>query len=404
MDQYDYENYGMEYGETYSSTQGDGNKSLPETTPEEETHPPVALSAFDPLRLFEFDPGSYENPRRSPVSSVSSAMIETPPAVAFFSDHHRVSIHPLGVIEKPVGISKSFWNGLDADRMFQEVSTLPPSPQAGHTAPGEAAQVPAKRGSTAVSGSTGEDGEKDEDLDKYDPTEMPFLDHLEEFRWALLKSIFVIVIAMVASWFLSDEFYSTITRLAKDADLPLIITRVMEPIMLKVQMALVMGLVIALPFVFYFVWSFVSPGLYKREKTWIMPLVIGATFCFFVGASLAYFLVIPFMLKFLIRFIPPDVMPLITIGDFVSKMLKFTLFFGVIFELPMVAYVLAKIGVLKHTFMAQYRKYAIVIIFILGAIFTPPDPYSQIMMAIPLIVLYEISILVARFGGRKTLL
>lgn len=404
MDQYDYANYGMEYGETYPSTHGGGNESSPETTPEEETHPPVALSASDPNRMFEFDPGSYETPRRSPVSSVSRAMIEMSPAVAFFPDHHRVSIHPLGVIEKPVGVSKAFWNGLDADRLFHEVSTPPPSPQAEHAAPGEAAQVPAKREPTAVSCSMGEDREKDEDLDEYDSTEMPFLDHLEEFRWALLKSIFAIVIAMVASWFLSDKFYSTITRLAKDAGLPLIITKVMEPIMLKLQMALVMGLVIALPFIFYFVWSFVSPGLYKREKTWIMPLVIGATFCFFVGASLAYFLVIPFMLNFLTKFIPPDIEPLITIGDFISKMLKFTLFFGIIFELPMVAYVLAKIGILKYTFMVQYRKYAIVIIFIIGAVFTPPEPVSQIMMALPLIVLYEVSIVVARFGGRNTIL
>ena len=173
---------------------------------------------------------------------------------------------------------------------------------------------------------------------------------------------------------------------------------------MKLQMALVMGLVIALPFVFYSIWSFVSPGLYKNEKGWILPLVYASTICFFIGASLAYFVIIPFVLPFIKAFIPPGAEPLITVGDFVGKMLRFTLLFGIIFELPMVTYFLAKIGVLKHTWMSRYRKYAIVSIFILGAILTPPDPISQLMMATPLILLYEVSIIVARFAGRKTIL
>ncbi|MCD6308989.1 MAG: twin-arginine translocase subunit TatC, partial [Candidatus Latescibacteria bacterium] len=237
-----------------------------------------------------------------------------------------------------------------------------------------------------------------------DPTEMPFLDHLEEFRWALLKSIFAVLIAMIISWFLSDRFYGTITRLAENAELPLISTKLMEPIMLKLQMALVMGIVIAIPFVFYSLWSFVSPGLYKREKKWILPLVFGATLCFFIGASIAYFVIIPFILPFIVGFMPPNVNPMFTIGDFVSKILRFTLLFGIVFEMPLVAYVLAKIGILKHTWMSRYRKYAIVLIFVIGAILTPPDPVSQIMMALPLILLYEVSIVVARIGGRSTLI
>ena len=110
------------------------------------------------------------------------------------------------------------------------------------------------------------------------------------------------------------------------------------------------------------------------------------------------------MLNFINYFITPGVEPMITIGDFIWKMLKFTILFGIIFELPVVAYILAKIGILKHTWMSKYRKYAIVTIFILGAIFTPPDPVSQIMLATPLILLYEISIFVARFAGKKTLI
>ena len=99
-----------------------------------------------------------------------------------------------------------------------------------------------------------------------------------------------------------------------------------------------------------------------------------------------------------------DVNPLLTIGDFISKMLTFTVLFGVIFEMPLIAFILAKIGIIKHTWMSKYRRYAIVGIFVVAAIFTPPDALSQIMMAIPLLFLYEVSILVARIAGRKTLL
>ena len=115
---------------------------------------------------------------------------------------------------------------------------------------------------------------------EYDPKERPFLDHLEEFRWALLKSIAVVTVSMMVGWVFSNRFYSTITRLAKNAELDLISTKLMEGVILKLQMALAIGVLLSLPFVLYFLWSFVSPGLYRREKKWILPLVFGATGCF----------------------------------------------------------------------------------------------------------------------------
>ena len=233
---------------------------------------------------------------------------------------------------------------------------------------------------------------------------MPFLDHLEEFRWAILKSLITLGISMILGWFLSDIFFTTIKALAESAELSLITTQLMESIMVKLQMALIIGIVVSLPFVFYFLWSFVAPGLYNNEKRWILPLVWGATGCFFTGAALAFLVIIPLLLKFMKAFIPAGIPGMFTIGNFVTTLLKFTLLFGVVFELPMVSFFLAKLGILKHTWMVAYRKYAIVIIFILGAVFTPPDPISQVIMAVPLIILYEISIWVARFAGRKTLI
>lgn len=406
MDDYDYENYGMEY-DAYNPSETDSsvsNESTTESDVEEEITTLDTIDTFDSQRISELDLGRYDFPHQSKYPARSYIASDNLPAVAVLTDHRRVSIHPLGVVEKPAGVSESFWAGLDADGLYPETRDITVKADRGTVTAEGKKGVPAKRGKVTASGGSGGDITTDETEEEHDPSEMPFLDHLEEFRWSLLKSIFIIVIGMISSWFLTDIFYTTITRLAKSAELPLITTKLMETLMIKLQMALVMGLVIALPFVFYFMWSFVSPGLYYKEKKWILPLVFGTTICFFIGASIAYFIIIPVMLSFLKNFIPAEVEALITIGDFIGKLLKFTIFFGLIFELPMIAYVLAKIGILKYQWMSLYRKYAIVCIFVIGALLTPPEPISQIMMAVPLLLLYEVSILVARFAGRNTVL
>jgi len=406
MDDYNYENYGMEY-DAYNPSEANSSVSNESTTKsdfEEEIPTPDTIDTFDSQRISELDLGRYDFPHQSKYPARSYIASDNLPAVAMLTDQRRVSIHPLGVIEKPAGVSESFWAGLDADGLYPETRDFTVKSESEKLSTEGKKGVPAKREKEPASGGAGGDIITGEVEEEHDPSEMPFLDHLEEFRWAMLKSIIAVVIGMLSAWFLTDVFYKTITRLAVTAELPLITTKLMETLMIKLEMALVMGLVIALPFVFYFLWSFVSPGLYVKEKKWILPLVFGATICFFIGSSIAYFVIIPFMLSFLKNFIPSEVEALITIGDFIGKLLKFTILFGIIFELPMVAYALAKIGILKYQWMSKYRRYAIIIIFVLGAIFTPPDPISQVMMALPLILLYEISIYVARFAGRKTVL
>jgi sec-independent protein translocase protein TatC len=326
-----------------------------------------------------------------------------------------VSVHPLGLCTFPGGVEKKYWESLDTDRLltFEEpktVLTAPlPEPAAAAKYTGEKASTFPERIRRFASGGGSDGGttgvpEREEERDT---TEMPFLDHLEEFRWVILKSIITIVITMIASWYLADWFYSQITELAKGAGIgELVYTKVLETLMLRLQMAFFMGLFIAIPFVFYFIWSFVSPGLYKHEKRWVLPLIFSATGCFFIGAALAWFVMVPYMLKFIIsNFALPGTKSMITIGPFVGLIIKFVIAFGITFELPVVTFVLAKIGIVKHTFMSKYRGYAIVIIFIISAVVTPTvDPISQTLFAIPLYILYEISILVARIAGRKTLL
>ena len=394
-----YTGYDTGYPGSYKADSGDTKQSSAEEIIQ---HPGIAASN-DPRRFFEI---SVPEPAQSyfPKSKTSSNPV---PLTAFFADAGRVSIHPLGITDTPAGVAEKGWTALDSEGLLLSVPEIDSlaiggMPEAQKSAVGDEKAIT----ETSAAGGAGGDGGSDDkaDEEKPDSTEMPFLDHLEEFRWALLKSIFAVAIGMLVSWFLAEEFIKTITRLATGAELTLVYNKIMESIMIRLQTALFMGIVISLPFVFYFLWSFVSPGLYKKEKKWILPVLIGGTICFFIGASIAYFIIIPFMLQFLKGYMVQGVQDMISIGNFIGTMLKFTAVFGVIFEMPMVAFVLARIGILKHTLMSKYRKYAIIIIFVVGAILTPPDVLSQIMMAVPLVVLYEISIIVARIAGRKTLL
>ncbi len=328
------------------------------------------------------------------------------PLVPIVTDRRRAGIHPLVIVTPPPGVRESEWSRLDLDGVFG--SSYDPIHIDKEPVPGDAtANMPIQDELLATGSGGGGGREIDEHHgaeEDYDPTEMPFLDHLEEFRWSLLKSIFAVAVGVIVSWFITDYFFATFTSLAKKAELPLVTTKLLEIIFMKLQIALFMGIVLSLPFIFYFVWSFVAPGLYKRERKWILPLIYASTGCFLFGASIAYFLIIPMVLMFLRQFIPQDVMPMMTVGDFVGTIIKFIVLFGVVFQMPLVSYILAKIGIIKHTWMVQYRKYGIVVIFVVSAILTPPDPFTQILMAGPLLLLYEISIFSAKLAGRKTLI
>ena len=377
-----------------------GNRSSSKPPADDTSYVPMIASAVVSGRLAEVD--LSDSGFTTPDEYITYTGYGDTPIIGVGLDPNRLALHPITTPVIPHGVRASDWKRLDADGIFHrpyDATALLELPLP------YAIQEDVMTGSTVPATLSSGGGEPPiENDEEYDPTEMPFLDHLEEFRWALLKSIAVIMVSMIVGWVFSDMFYGAITRLAKQSEITLISTKLMEPIMLKVQMALVMGIILSLPFILYFLWSFVSPGLYRREKKWVLPFIYGVTGCFFIGAAVAYFIIIPFMLPFIKAFMPPDTNQMITIGDFVSKILRFAILFGAIFEMPLVAFFLAKLGILKHTWMVQYRKYAIVVIFVLGAIFTPPDPVSQVMMAVPLVLLYEVSIQVARFAGRKTIL
>jgi sec-independent protein translocase protein TatC len=170
---------------------------------------------------------------------------------------------------------------------------------------------------------------------------------------------------------------------------------------ISLQIAFIGGLILALPAVFYQVWRFIAPGLLSREKRLMIPIISLSVFCFSIGALIAYWIVLPLGLRFFLALEPPDMTSQWAVDEYIGFVLRLIMGFGIVFEMPVMALFLAKIGLLTADRMRSIRRYAVVGIFILGAIFTPPDPISQILMALPLLGLYEISIWICKVSQRK---
>jgi len=223
---------------------------------------------------------------------------------------------------------------------------------------------------------------------------MPFLDHLEELRWTLVRSLAAVMVCAILAYIYSKEIVVLLHQPAPDVKL--IFLSPTEAFMTYLKVALYAGLVIALPYVSWEFWRFIVPGLSAKERKLVPPIVLFTVVCFLLGAAFAYFIVIPFGLKFLVIGFQNDFLTAnITIGKYLGFVMTMVLVFGVVFELPVLAYFLSLIGLLTPQFLRSKRRYGIVIIFIVAAIITPPDAFTQSMLAIPLLILYEISIWVS---------
>jgi len=174
-----------------------------------------------------------------------------------------------------------------------------------------------------------------------------------------------------------------------------------EAFMVRVKLSAVMGIVLGIPVIFYQLWMFVSPGLYKHEKNLVMPVVAATTIFFLVGASFCYFIVLPAALRFLMGYGTENMSPLISIGSLLTFCAYLILAFGLVFELPVVAFFLGRIGVISSRTLQKGRKYAIVLALVIGATLTPPDVFSQVMLAGPVFILYELSIWIVRLTGAE---
>ena len=232
------------------------------------------------------------------------------------------------------------------------------------------------------------------------PNPLSFFDHLEELRSRLVKTLAVyggcvMIIFQRMDWLLAMVM-KPVGRV--------VFTSPEEAFCAQVNLALLAGFMIALPFTLYQLWQFVSLGLTPLEKRYIMVFGPGSFFCFLLGVVFAYFVMIPMSLKFLLNFSSDFFVPMITIDHYISFVGTWVLATGMVFELPLVLAFLARLGIATPEFLRQKRRYAIVAILIVSAVITPPDVMSQLLMAAPLLLLYEISIFVAKLTYRPAFL
>jgi sec-independent protein translocase protein TatC len=246
-------------------------------------------------------------------------------------------------------------------------------------------------------------GTKEEKKSRGQRGEMPFLDHLEELRWRIIKSVISVAIFTFAAFPFSGRILDLLTlpndRLSNSAKL--VFLKPTGMVLVRMELAFVLGIIISLPVIFYQFWHFIAPGLLPNEKKYILPVVLLTTFCFIFGAGFAYFLMIPVVLPFLYSMGTDTITATININEYIRFILQIVLISGLLFELPILSFFLARVGILNPDFLKKYRRYGIVAVFIIAAIVTPPDPISQLIMAVPLTLLYEISIWVAVIGRRK---
>ena len=278
--------------------------------------------------------------------------------------------------------------------------------------------------------------------------EMPFLDHLEELRWCFLKALAAVLVGALICFAFSDAIFDILTYPYEEAVISMQTARDTGPVeavrsllrrwwdsgfspalpdsavseaapeipsgrrlqslrpmtyfFVTLQIAILGGLVLALPVVFHQLWRFVAPGLLARERRLLLPVAGLSVICFGCGGLIAYWIVLPLGLRFFLGLEPQDMTSQWAVDEYVGFVLRMLLGFGLVFELPVVTLLLARMGVVTPELMRRFRRYGIVVIFLLAAIFTPPDPLSQMLMALPLLGLYEISIWVAKVAARKS--
>ena len=268
-----------------------------------------------------------------------------------------------------------------------------PAAAESHTAPETGSKADPKAGQDAAAGA--------------DAT-MSLREHLTELRTRLLRGVISIFVCFVGLFAFAPDirgFLGTTLKKALPATGALTFTDVTEPFMVDMHLSFVLGFFLASPYIFYQIWAFIAPGLYESERKHVVPVALCSALFFIAGGAFCFFVVIPFTYSFFIGYGSDDATPLITLANMYRYTFKLMLAFGLVFEMPLFSFFLAKLRVITAARLRAWRKYAILANFIIAALITPPDVLSQLLLAGPLILLYEISILVAGFaasGGDTT--
>lgn len=235
--------------------------------------------------------------------------------------------------------------------------------------------------------------------DSEDAVEMTFLDHLEELRWRILWSLAALLGGTLIGFILTenlgviDFLIMPVSPYVEGERLAYLSPT--EPFFVTLKVAFLLGLILALPVVFYHFWAFVTPALLKSEKRIFFPAIAASVLLFAIGVLMAFGVVLPLGLRFLLSFQTSSLKPMITIGEYLNFATHISLAFGLVFELPLVVSLLSWVGILTPEFMRQKRRHGYVAICIMSALLTPADVASMIMMAVPLVLLFEVSIFLA---------
>jgi len=235
--------------------------------------------------------------------------------------------------------------------------------------------------------------------------QMPLMSHLTELRRRLIKSFLAILVSFVVAFFFSEEIINFL-KIPLLAQLPegsknLYFTGLIDVFMVSIKASFLVAFLAASPVCFYQFWCFLAPALYEKEKKYVKPFICASIILFFSGILFCYYYIIPITLEFFLKMGLEVGVPMITINDYFSLLLVMILAFGVIFELPVILLLLGFLNIVDYVMLAKYRKIVIILSLVVGAIMTPPDPVSQVALAIPLYLMYEISILLLRIFHRK---
>lgn len=235
------------------------------------------------------------------------------------------------------------------------------------------------------------------------PKDFTFFDHLEELRARLFKAVagIVIVCAAVAVW-ARDILDHVLLYPAIEAGLKLQNIEPFGQAFLLIKVVFTVGLIVSSPWVLWQVWSFVAPGLYEHERRWVGTITLSTSLCFLTGIAFGYYMLIPSMLDYITVVSDPNITDNITVTFYFGFFVNMLLASGLMFELPMVTWVLSRLGILSPSLMVKYRRHSMVGILVVAAVITPsPDPVTQLMVAVPLYVLFEISVVLSKFASKR---
>ena len=233
---------------------------------------------------------------------------------------------------------------------------------------------------------------------------MPLTEHLRELRSRLIKSILGFLLGTGVAFYFANKIFEILKEPVKKSypQVELVTLSPTEPLFILLKISVVFGFILSLPVILYQLWKFVEPALYPNEKRLVLPLTLFSILLFLLGGAFSYFLALPMALKFLlgIGISQLQATPFLSVDLYISFLLKMIVGFGIAFELPVFVFLLQRAGIVSQEQLKAFRKYFIVIAFVAGALIAP-DVTTQVLMAIPLIILYEISLLAGRLGARR---